>query len=50
MLSSNEKGSFSLEKSHPQSTQIRELLEIQDQLRDALRAITTELKDKLEPE
>jgi len=36
--------------SHPQDAQIRELLEIQDQLRDALRAITTELKDKLKPE
>ena len=36
--------------SHPQDAQIRELLEIQDQLRDALRTITTELKDKLKPE
>lgn len=39
-----------LEKSHPQEAHIQELLEIQDQLRNALRAITTELKDKLKPE
>lgn len=33
-----------------QDAQIQELLEIQDQLRDALKAITTELKDKLKAE
>lgn len=35
---------------HPQEADIQELLEIQDQLRDALRTITKELEDKLKPE
>lgn len=38
------------EKAHPQEANIQELLEIQDQLRDALRTITKELEDKLKPE
>jgi small GTP-binding protein len=39
-----------LEMPHPQEANIQELLQIQDQLRDALRTITKELEDKLKPE
>ncbi len=49
MLSSKKMISPS-EKAHPQEANIQELLEIQDQLRDALRTITKELEDKLKPE
>jgi small GTP-binding protein len=37
-------------KTHPQEANIQELLEIQDQLRDALRTITKDLENKLKPE
>lgn len=50
MLSSSKKLISPPEKFHPLEANIQELLEIQHQLKDALEAITKELKDKLKPE
>ncbi|MBN4005885.1 GTPase [Nostoc sp. LPT] len=50
MLSNSKKIISPSEKTHPQEANIQELLEIQDQLRDALKTITKELEDKLKPE
>lgn len=48
MLSSDKKLAFSTH--HAQEANIQELLEIQDQLRDALKTVVEELKDNLKPE